>query len=475
MAYAVLAEWRMAAIRLLPTFPPRIEQSSDALVARAQAGPRYTSYPPATEFTRQFGPVDAARELAAIGAGEPLSLYVHIPFCSQLCWYCGCNVRATRDRSQGTGYIDLLIRELGLVVAAIGGAPPLVELALGGGSPNFLDIDDLTRLMVAIRGHFSVAPDAHLGIELDPRDTTAEQIDALAALGFTRVSVGVQDFDPTVQEVIHRTQTLAQTRAVIERARTAGFHSVNVDLVYGLPGQSPETLGLTLDRVVELAPDRIAVFGYAHMPHLRPHQRLVERAAPVPTIRERVELLRTVMDRLADAGYVRIGLDHFARPGDPLIAASASGTLGRNFQGYVIARAARLIGCGASAISDAGHAYWQNLVDVDAWSDAVRAGRLPVTRGVQLDRDDELRRAVIMRLMCDGRLAFADVQDRHLLDFATTFARELAVLERELADLAVVDRAGGTITATPLGHHLIRNVCSVFDRYARTGTGSPTI
>ncbi len=465
----------MPAPRFLPVFPGRLDVPGDVLAAHAQPGPRYTSYPPATQFHDGFGAVAAARELAAIGTAE-ISLYAHIPFCTQLCWYCGCNVEATRDRSRGAAYVDLLLRELELLTAAIGARPRLVELALGGGSPNFLETRDATRLIEAIRVAFAVADGAAIGIELDPRDTRPEQIDALAGLGFTRVSVGVQDFDEDVQRAIHRIQSATQTRAVIERARARGFDSVNVDLVYGLPGQTPASVGRTLDEVIGLAPDRLAVFGYAHMPHLRPHQRLVERAAPVPGIAARVELLRVVMDRLADAGYVRVGLDHFARPDDPLARASASGQLGRNFQGYVVQRTERLLGVGASAISDSGHAYWQNHVDVETWSDAVRAGTLPVARGVALDGDDELRRFVIMRLMCAGRVDFAEVEAAYGVSFASRFAPELAALAGQHDALAAVDNERGAVIATPLGHHLIRNVCAVFDRYARPGgSGSPSI
>jgi oxygen-independent coproporphyrinogen III oxidase len=466
----------MTAPRFLPTFPSRLDEPCDELARRAQAGPRYTSYPPATRFRGDFAAADAARELSTIQAGEPISLYAHIPFCSQLCWYCGCNVTATRDRSRGSIYVDTLIREIGLVAERLGPARLLAELSLGGGSPNFLETPDLVRLLGAIFRRFALTDEAELGIELDPRDTRAEQIDACADLGFTRVSVGVQDFDPGVQQAIHRIQSVEQTRAVVERARLRGFRSVNVDLVYGLPGQTIASIDRTLEGVITLAPDRLAVFGYAHMPHLRPHQTLVERAAPIPGLRARVELLRTVMDRLADAGYVRIGLDHFARPGDPLVEAAENGTLGRNFQGYVVHRADQLIGVGASAISDSGHAYWQNAVDVEDWTSAVEAGALPVTRGVRLDADDEVRRFVITRLMCDGRVELDEVEARHDINFAERFAPELAALERSHLDLVRVDRRAGSIVATPLGHHLIRNICVVFDRYARDGAGgSPTI
>jgi len=460
----------------LPTFPARLDEPCEVLANRASAGPRYTSYPPATQFRAGFDAADARAQLAAIPAGTACSLYAHIPFCSQLCWYCGCNVTATRDRSRGAGYVDLLARELALLGDALGEGRLLRELAFGGGSPNFLETRDLVRLIGEVLRRFTLTDDAELGLELDPRDTHPEQIDALAELGFTRLSVGVQDFDPAVQHAIHRIQTVAQTEAVVSRARERGFRSVNVDMVYGLPAQTIDSLHRTLDAVIELAPDRLAVFGYAHLPHLRPHQKLVEREHKVPGLLARAELLKTVMDRLADAGYVRIGLDHFARPHDPLVEAARTGRLGRNFQGYVVERGVPLIGVGASAISDSGHAYWQNHVDVESWSRAVEAGELPVARGVRLDADDELRRFVITRLMCDGQIAFADFEARFGVPFEHTFAPELAALERDHADLARVDRLRRAVVASPLGHHLIRNVCVVFDRYAVPGGGgSPTI
>ena len=464
-----------APVRALPVFPPRLEASCAQLVEHAQPGPRYTSYPPATRFAPDFDAGAAAAELAALAAG-PIGLYGHIPFCAQLCWYCGCNVTATRDRSRGALYVDDLVRELGLVAATLGRRAAVSELALGGGSPNFLRAQDLARLTEALHAHFAFEADAELGVELDPRDTSDGQIDELGRLGFTRVSVGVQDFDPEVQEAIHRIQTIEQTRRVVERARARGFRSVNADLVYGLPGQSVARLERTLAAVIDFAPDRIAVFGYAHLPHLRPHQHLVERRLPVPGLPVRVELLRAVLDRLADAGYVRVGLDHFARPGDPLVAAMASGRLGRNFQGYVVERATALLGFGASAISDTGGAYWQNHVGLEEWTAAVRADRLPVARGVALTTDDRARRHVIMRLLCTGRCSLAELAVHLGVDAAASFGAELDELERRHRDLAIVDRAAGTITATSLGHHLIRNVARVFDRHtAASAPGSPTI
>jgi oxygen-independent coproporphyrinogen-3 oxidase len=455
------------------------------LARHVKAGPRYTSYPPATEFRQDFDPELAWAELERLGRREldrPISLYCHIPFCSSLCWYCGCNVTVSRDRRKARPYVEALRAELELVVDAVGHGRALSELALGGGSPNFLPARDLVALTATIDGLFDVLPEAELGIELDPRDTTDDQIDVLADYGYNRLSVGVQDFDPAVQEAIHRQQSLDQTARLVWRARGRGFGTVNVDLVYGLPCQTTETLASTLDAVVSLWPQRIALFGYAHLPHLRRHQRLVERAGPVPDSERRAALVAVALERLAAAGYVRIGIDHFARPNDALARAARSGRLDRNFQGYVVRRADCLIACGATGITDSGCAYWQNLGDVDRWAEAVRAGRLPVARGVRLDEDDRLRRHVIMRLMCDGAVRFADAEERFSVHFADRFVAELDRLGTpEHADLVVVDRDAGELRATALGRNLIRNVCMVFDRYqpsardAATPRFSPTL
>lgn len=456
-------------------FPLRLVETPRVVADHAQAGPRYTSYPPATRFRPDFGSGDARAELAALPRGAPFSLYCHIPFCSQLCWYCGCNVTVTRNRGRGTEYVEQIAREIVLLRDALG-ERPVAEIALGGGSPNFLRTDDLVRLIATIYRHFELTDAPELGVELDPRDTRDEQIEALADIGFTRLSVGVQDFDPAVQETIHRIQSVEQTRHVIEHARRSGFSSVNADLVYGLPGQTPETFARTLDAVIAMQPDRIAAFGYAHLPHLRPHQKLIEARSPVPDLLTRATLLDGLLDRLASAGYVRVGLDHFALPDDPLVLAALNGTLHRNFQGYVPHRSDYLIGCGPSAISDSGGAYWQNEVSVDGWWKRIQTDELPVARGVRLSADDQLRRFVIMQLMCDGRIEFADVERRFGIVFDDALGHELACIEDAYGALASVDRRAGAIEATPLGHQLIRNLCRVFDRHTPEGAaGSPTI
>ena len=451
--------------------------SASDLARLALSGPRYTSYPPATELGPAVGPADAHAELARLGmARTPVSLYAHLPFCRNLCWYCGCNVVATRDRSRGTAYVDTLLSEVAMVAASLGIGHRVRELALGGGSPNFLLADDLRRLVAGVRRWLSIDVDARLSVELDPRDTTTEQLDVLAAAGFRAVSVGIQDFAEGVQSAIHRFQSAEQTGSLICAARARGFDDVNADMVYGLPRQTPATFAATLDTVIDLAPDRIALFGYAHLPGLRPHQYLVERAGRLPDLEERAELLVLATERLGAAGYLPIGLDHFARPGSPLARAAAAGALDRTFQGYVVHTADAIIGVGATAISTTDGLFWQNQGDLPAWTQALRDGHLPVARGIALDDDDRLRRTVITRLMCDGAIDLAAVPGRLGGDLGHHFAAELEAL-RDWPELCTVD--GTRIAATPLGKVLIRNLCMPFDRYLperrRTSAFSTTV
>jgi len=428
-------------------------------------GPRYTSYPPATRFTPAFGADAAGAEFDRLRAEDPdapISLYSHVPFCSSLCWYCGCNVVATKDRARGTSYLDLVIDELRMVAERIG-RRPIAELALGGGSPNFLRAPDLERLVAAVDATFDRTDDAVFGVELDPRDTPTETVAALAAVGFRRLSVGIQDFSTEVQRRIHRHQSEESTRQLIEEARRQGFTAINGDLVYGLPGQTPETFAATLDAVISMQPEQVALFGYAHLPDRIPHQKLVERDGPVPGLRERAKLLEVALHKFDAAGYQKIGLDHFARPDAPLAAAAREGTLHRNFQGYVVKKADYLIAVGATGISDTGRAYWQNAPLAD-WEEKVRRGQLPVVRGVRLTDDDILRRHVITRLMCEGELDFAAVEAQFPIRFDDYFTGELTAFdEPDAARLAAVDRRARRIEATDLGRHLIRNVCMIFD------------
>ena len=434
--------------------------TAECLAELATRGPRYTSYPPATQFST-ISEARIRRELAKLArARDPISLYAHIPFCRSLCAYCGCNVIPTRDKSRGDRYVDVLVTELALLAEALGPGYPLSELALGGGSPNFLEPWAIKKLVTAVDTYFTPIADVRRSVELDPRTTTSQQIEMFATLGFRTLSVGVQDFAERVQDAIRRHQTLAQTRWLIEHARTHGFRDINVDMVYGLPRQHEESFTATLDAVIDLAPDRIALFGYAHLPDKLPHQRIVERAGRVLDRYERASLLLLAIDRLAAAGYVHIGLDHFARPGSALARAAEEHRLARTFQGYVEKRANTILGVGVTAISTTPDVMWQNRGDLGAWESAIANRQLPVARGVILDDGDRKRRAVIERLMCDGEVELSD---------PSYFERELAELG-SLSQLASYDAATKTIRTTPLGKLLVRNVCMVFDRYGAGGS-----
>ena len=437
--------------------------TAETLAELATRGPRYTSYPPATEL----GPIPGERverELEAVCADGPASLYIHIPFCKSLCWYCGCNVIPTRDSSRGDSYLDVLGTEMALLASKLGPRFPISEIALGGGSPNFLSAGGLRNLMLLLERNFAVAADARKSIELDPRTTTSLQVVTLGMLGFRAMSLGVQDFAQPVQDAIHRHQSRAQTAWLIQQGREHGFTDINLDIVYGLPRQTEQSFAATLDTVIELQPDRIAMFGYAHLPSKLPHQALVERAGRVLDSYERATLLLFAIERMTAAGYIHIGLDHFARPGSPLARAAESGHLARTFQGYVEHRSETILGLGVSAISSTRRAFWQNHADIAHWEQAIQAKRLPVHRGLALDLDDQIRRALIERLMCDGRIDLDQLE----IDFAITaplyFERELDQL-RDMADLASYVPESSSIETTPLGRLLVRNVCMVFDRY----------
>ncbi|HEX3765143.1 MAG TPA: oxygen-independent coproporphyrinogen III oxidase [Kofleriaceae bacterium] len=433
------------------------------LAEYASRGPRYTSYPPATEF----GPVpldQVQRELTTIGdRGEPISLYLHVPFCKSLCWYCGCNVIATRNEDRGVAYLEQLITEMALLAGHVRTAP-VTEIAIGGGSPNFLSPRSLRTMIAALDHYFAVAPDARRSIELDPRTTTSAQVDVLAKGGFRSLSMGVQDFSGAVQDAIHRHQTKLQTRWLVDRARAMGFDDVNVDIVYGLPLQTEASFARTLDAVIDLAPDRIALFGYAHLPSKLPHQQLVERAGRVLDRNERATLLLLAIEKLTGAGYLHLGLDHFARPGSRLARAAAQRRMVRTFQGYVEHRADAILGLGVSAISSTPRMHWQSHGELPAWEQGVAAGQLPVERGLVLDDDDRLRRAVIGQLMCHGEVWLGQIAADHGVEAASYFTREIAALG-VLTDLASHDAATGWVRTTPLGRLLVRNICMVFDRY----------
>ncbi len=462
-------------MRPLAVLPP----TPSNLANRATRGPRYTSYPPAPHFKASFGDEEARSVLTSLAADAKktgISFYAHIPFCSKLCWYCGCNVQITRDRSRGGRYVDTLLQEFALYKEALPGCG-LSELTLGGGSPNFLAKEDLKRLADGVRALFPAREDSLLGIELDPRDTTQDQVEALAEVGFRRLSVGVQDFEEMVQKTINRLQSYEETANLIQSARAAGFTSAGIDLVYGLPGQTEDSFAKTLASIVAIAPDRIALFGYAHLPHIMPHQRLVERQ-PIPDLSQRALLLVTAIHLLCEAGYERIGFDHFARPEDPLALAVKDKRLHRNFQGFTIASGGPLLACGVTGISDTGTSYWQNLSSLDDWQTAIEAGHLPVVRGLSLSEDDKIRRHLINRLMCDSLVDIKKMETLFAIDFDSYFSYELAKLaDPEQALLATVDSEERTIRPTRLGFELIRNLCMVFDPHLRgkEPKGSTTI
>lgn len=450
-----------------PALPP-LEIDLDLIRRFDGRGPRYTSYPTADRFVEAFG-ADAYQSWLARrnigGIVRPLALYLHLPFCSTLCFYCGCNKIVTRDRSKGATYLKYLNEEIALQTSMLGNDTRVQQMHWGGGTPNFFSIEQVTELMRGLRDHFAFDPAGEYSIEIDPRSANAEYIAALAELGFNRVSVGVQDFDPDVQRAVHRIQSEAETLAVIEAAREHGFRGINADLIYGLPKQSLVSFERTLERVINAAPDRIAVYNYAHIPSLfKPQQRI--READLPSPETRLKLLMLAIRRLTAAGYQYIGMDHFARIDDELSVAQRQGRLHRNFQGYSTHAGCDLIALGVSAIGNVGPTYSQNHRALDDYYHALDRGELAVMRGIELSADDLLRRAVIGALMCNFALTKQSFAIAYLIDFDQYFAAELAQL-REFEQLGMVELDEREIRVTPRGRLLVRSVCMVFDRYLR--------
>jgi oxygen-independent coproporphyrinogen-3 oxidase len=440
-----------------------------ALMARYDvAAPRYTSYPTAPQFRADFGE-SALREAIRRSNEEPiprpLSLYVHVPFCMSPCFYCGCNRVITRDTGKADRYLEYLYHEIELLAPLIDGDRSVRQLHLGGGTPNFLDLPRMAGLMEWLAAHFHFGPahDREHGIEIDPRFADGDYVRGLGELGFNRISVGVQDFDPVVQRAVNRIQSVAMTREVLEAARGAGFASANVDLIYGLPRQTMAGFGRTLDEVVALAPDRVAVYGYAHLPHLFKAQRQID-AVDLPDAATRLALFGSALERLSAAGYVYIGMDHFARPGDELVQAQRSGALQRNFQGYSTHGDCDIVGLGVSAIGRIGDSYSQNARDLPGYCMALDDDRLPVARGIALDADDVIRRAAINELMCHGALDMQAFGERHGIAFVDYFAGELERLRRLDAD-GLVELGAQALRVTARGRLLLRNVAACFDAY----------
>lgn len=426
-------------------------------------GPRYTSYPPATKFTEM---PDWPRLLEKIAAnnqtGRGLSLYFHIPFCETLCWFCGCTTVITTNHGQAGPYLDRLEKEMARMAALIDPKREVVQLHWGGGSPTFLRPDEIRRLGEMIHKHFRFSPDVEAGVEVDPRRLTRDHIVALREIGFNRTSLGVQDFEPKVQESIHRVQPREMTQRVMDWARELGFGSVNFDLIYGLPHQTVDSFGRTLDAVLGMEPDRLAVFSYAHVPWIKPAQKILEqKVLPPPEVK--LELLKMVIERLTEDGhYIYIGMDHFARPGDELVEAQRNKTLQRNFQGYSTRGNADIFAFGMSAISQIPDAYWQNEKELPAYYAALDGDRPPCARGYLLTDADKIRRETIMRVMCDLSLDYAAMSQRLGIDFAAWFANELAALAPFEADGLVRCSSRG-LDVTDTGRLFIRNIAMCFD------------
>jgi oxygen-independent coproporphyrinogen-3 oxidase len=460
-----------SATRVHPALQPVVEFDADLIARLSRNGPRYTSYPTADRFTESFGYRDflhAVADLRTRGGGKPLSLYLHIPFCDTVCYYCACNKIVTKNREKAATYLAYLKREVEMQGRLFAGMNEVEQLHFGGGTPTYLSDAQMEDLMAHLRRCFRFAPDAagEYSIEIDPRTVSAERVHGLRRQGFNRISLGVQDFDPDVQRAVNRIQPEAETRAIIAAARDADFRSVSIDLIYGLPKQTPATTRTTLDKVIDAAPDRIAMYHYAHLPHLfKPQRRIIE--ADMPDSDTKLRMLQLCIERLTAAGYVYIGMDHFARPDDDLAIAQQQGRLHRNFQGYSTHADTDLVACGVSAIGAVGATYSQNVKTLDAYYDALDRNELPVARGARLSMDDALRRTIIQKLMCQFELSIGTIELAFPIAFHAYFAREMAALG-ELERDGLVELAPDWISVSSNGRLLISNVCMVFDRYLAT-------
>ena len=436
-------------------------------------GPRYTSYPTAVQFTETFGNAQYLQHAGQSNQGanpSPLSLYFHIPFCATICFYCACNKIVTKNPAHTVKYLASLFREIETQGRLFDRSRPVEQLHWGGGSPTFLSPEQMQQLMDKTRQHFSLHEDdeGEYSIEIDPRTIDAAGIGFLRRLGFNRISLGVQDFDAAVQRAVNRLQSEQETLEIIAAARQSAFKSVSVDLIYGLPLQSVAGFERTLDKVIAASPDRISLFNYAHLPQLFKTQRQIDETA-LPSAEEKLRILQHAIEQLSRAGYVYIGMDHFAKPGDELAVAQREGTLSRNFQGYATRGHCDIVGMGVSSIGRVGNSYSQNEREIDDYQRRVDSEGLAVFRGITLTPDDELRRAVINQLICHFELNPADFEARYRIDFAVYFAlelRELAVMQAD--GLLAVDANG--IRVLPPGRLLIRNICMVFDSYLRMGS-----
>jgi len=431
-------------------------------------GPRYTSYPTADRFVEAYGPGQYSQclEQRRQGVGVrsvPLSVYIHIPFCESLCYYCACNKIITKRYSKALSYLELLEREIELHANAFGIRQNVSQLHLGGGTPTYLRDQELATLIKALDRAFEFTPTCERSIEVDPRTVSTERLKFLRELGFNRISFGVQDFNEGVQKAVHRIQSLEDVTELVRSSRDIGFESINLDLIYGLPKQTPSSFERTLEQVIAISPERIALYAYAHLPaRFKPQRRIHDSELPSGT--SKVFMLARAMKQLADAGYIYIGMDHFAKSTDSLAISKRRGTLHRNFQGYTVQPDGDLIGLGVSAIGRVGASYSQNAKDLDSYSDLLEQGKFPIVRGLTLSRDDLLRRTIIMALMCQGLLSFDDIEQSYLIDFKSYFGNELEQLVQMQNDgLVKIDVKG--IEVTSRGWFFVRAVAMVFDKY----------
>ena len=431
-------------------------------------GPRYTSYPTADRFVEAYGPGQYSQclEQRRQGVGVrsvPLSVYIHIPFCESLCYYCACNKIITKRYSKALSYLELLEREIELHANAFGIRQNVSQLHLGGGTPTYLRDQELATLIKALDRAFEFTPTCERSIEVDPRTVSTERLKFLRELGFNRISFGVQDFNEGVQKAVHRIQSLEDVTELVRSSRDIGFESINLDLIYGLPKQTPSSFERTLEQVIAISPERIALYAYAHLPaRFKPQRRIHDSELPSGT--SKVFMLARAMKQLADAGYIYIGMDHFAKSTDSLAISKRRGTLHRNFQGYTVQPDGDLIGLGVSAIGRVGASYSQNAKDLDSYSDLLEQGKFPIVRGLTLSRDDLLRRTIIMALMCQGLLSFDDIEQSYLIDFKSYFGNELEQLVQMQNDgLVKIDVNG--IEVTSRGWFFVRAVAMVFDKY----------
>jgi len=427
-------------------------------------GPRYTSYPPATKFVADVTAQQIDEDIANDNRdpARPLSLYFHLPFCETRCWFCGCNTVITQRRDSAAEYLDDLVREVRLTAGRIDRRRVVTQIHLGGGTPTFFPPGELRRLGALIHENFPVAPDCEFSVEIDPRRLTHEHVLALAEIGANRASLGVQDTDPRVQLAIHRIQPQRLNQQAFTWLRERGFGSINVDLIFGLPLQTPTSFAKTVEDVLTLDPDRLSVFSYAHVPWIKPAQRIFDDREQLPGAEEKLAMFAVAHDKLVPAGYVDVGLDHFAKPDDELAIALREGTLHRNFQGYSTRGGASLYSFGISSISATGDTYRQNFKTLDAWRAALDAGRLPVERALRLDAEDMRRRTIIMSLMCHRQLVFTALSHTLGVDFPARYAAELASLD-DLAGDGLLKRTPDGVEVTPIGVPLLRVIAMRFD------------